>query len=88
MKQTRHKHKHTQSYTYRAIVRKRILGRRVCSKDGNHPNNVTVEDLSPVTKEDGIFCRVCGAECSQRTDDVDETAVDKRHDVSLFDVNC
>jgi len=65
----------------RPIVRKRILGRRVCGKDGNHPNNVSVEALNPLMKADGLYCRVCGSQCSQRTDDIDEKAVDKRHDI-------
>ena len=66
----------------RSIVKKRILGRRVCEKDGNHPNNVAVEAIMPIHKEGvGDVCRVCESRLSQRADDIDEGAVDKRHDI-------
>ncbi len=40
----------------RNIARDRIMGRRVCKNDGNHPNNVFIEAIKP---QDNI-CRVCG----------------------------
>jgi adenylate kinase len=65
----------------RPVAKQRLLGRRVCSKDGNHPNNVAVEAIAPVEKDGVHLCRVCGSSISQRADDVDESAIDKRHDI-------
>ncbi len=61
----------------RDIAKKRIMGRRLCANDPNHPNNVYFEAIMP----DGDKCRVCGGELKTRSDDQDEEAIDKRHDI-------
>ncbi len=61
----------------RAIARDRIMGRRVCKVDGNHPNNIFIDAIKP----NGDRCRVCGGELTARADDQDEKAINKRHDI-------
>ena len=61
----------------RSVARDRIMGRRVCKKDGNHPNNIFIDAIKP----DGDRCRVCGGELTARADDQDENAINKRHDI-------
>ena len=61
----------------RNIARDRIMGRRVCQKDNNHPNNIFIEAIKP----NGNVCRVCGGELKTRADDQDEGAINKRHDI-------
>ena len=61
----------------RNIARDRIMGRRVCKNDGNHPNNIFIDAIKP----NGDRCRVCGGELSTRSDDQDEAAINKRHDI-------
>jgi adenylate kinase len=61
----------------REIAKKRIMGRRLCVNDNNHPNNVNIEAIKP----DGDRCRICGAELRVRNDDQDEAAIDQRHDI-------
>lgn len=63
----------------RQIAKNRIMGRRLCVKDNNHPNNLFIEAIRPISKDGKIFCRVCGAELISRADDQDEAAIDKRH---------
>ena len=65
----------------REIARKRIMGRRLCKANNNHPNNVNIEAIRP---EDGK-CRVCGADLITRSDDQDEAAINKRHDIYYDD---
>lgn len=66
----------------RNISKKRIMGRRLCPKDNNHPNNIYIEAIQPILKKGILFCRVCGADkLTTRADDQDETAIDQRHDV-------
>jgi adenylate kinase len=66
----------------REIAKKRIMGRRLCPKDNNHPNNIFIEAIKPATKDGAIVCRVCGADnLTARADDQDETAIDQRHGV-------
>jgi len=59
----------------RQIAKDRIMGRRLCATDNNHPNNIFIDAIKP----DGDKCRVCGGELSARADDQDEGAIDKRH---------
>jgi len=59
----------------RQIAKNRIMGRRLCVNDNNHPNNVFIEAIKPAQK----VCRVCGGELKTRADDQDEAAIDKRH---------
>jgi adenylate kinase len=61
----------------REIAKKRIMGRRICVNDNNHPNNVNIEAIQP----DGDRCRICGGELRKRDDDQDEKAIDQRHDI-------
>ena len=61
----------------REIAKNRIMGRRLCAKDNNHPNNIFIDAIKP----DGDKCRVCGGALSARDDDQDEAAIDKRHSI-------
>ncbi len=65
----------------REVAAARIMGRRLCVNDPNHPNNVGIPAIAP---KDGK-CRVCGGELSERADDVDEGAINKRHDIYYND---
>jgi adenylate kinase len=47
--------------------------------DNNHPNNVFIQAIKPAEKGGKQICRVCGGELKTRSDDQDETAIDKRH---------
>lgn len=59
------------------IAKNRIMGRRLCVNDNNHPNNIFIDAIKP----DGDKCRVCGGELKTRADDQDEGAIDKRHSI-------
>jgi len=61
----------------REVAKNRIMGRRLCKNDNNHPNNIFIDAIKP----DGDKCRVCGGELSSRADDQDEDAIDKRHNI-------
>ena len=61
----------------REIAKNRIMGRRLCANDNNHPNNIYIDAIKP----DGDKCRVCGGELSKRADDQDEEAINKRHGI-------
>jgi len=61
----------------REIAKGRIMGRRLCVNDNNHPNNVNIEAIKP----NGDKCRVCGGNLKTRSDDQDETAIDQRHNI-------
>jgi adenylate kinase len=61
----------------RQIAKDRIMGRRLCENDNNHPNNIFIDAIKP----DGDKCRVCGGRLKTRSDDQDEAAIDKRHDI-------
>ena len=61
----------------REIAKDRIMGRRLCANDPNHPNNVNIDAIKP----NGDKCRVCGGELSARSDDQDEAAIGKRHSI-------
>ncbi|MCK5348955.1 MAG: nucleoside monophosphate kinase, partial [Desulfobacula sp.] len=39
----------------REIAKNRIMGRRLCVNDNNHPNNIFIDAIKP----DGDKCRVC-----------------------------
>ena len=65
----------------RQIAKNRIMGRRLCINDNNHPNNIYIDAIKP----DGDKCRVCGGELSKRDDDQDEAAIDKRHNIYYDD---
>jgi len=59
----------------REIAKNRIMGRRLCVNDNNHPNNIYIDVIKP----DGDKCRVCGGDLKTRDDDQDEEAINKRH---------
>jgi len=61
----------------REIAKNRIMGRRLCVNDNNHPNNIFIDAIKP----DGDKCRVCGGDLSARADDQDEDAINKRHSI-------
>ncbi len=61
----------------RQIAKNRIMGRRLCVNDNNHPNNIYIDAIKP----DGDKCRVCGGELKIRSDDQDEEAIDQRHSI-------
>ena len=61
----------------REVAKNRIMGRRLCKENNNHPNNIFIDAIKP----DGDKCRVCGAPLSTRSDDQDEAAINKRHDI-------
>jgi len=65
----------------RQIAKNRIMGRRLCVNDNNHPNNVYIDAIKP----NGDKCRVCGGELKTRSDDQDEAAIDKRHNIYYDD---
>jgi len=71
----------------RETARKRIMGRRLCEKDNNHPNNINIEEIAPPMKDGRHVCRVCGGELSVRADDQDQAAIDKRHVIYYDGVN-
>jgi adenylate kinase len=61
----------------REIAKNRIMGRRLCVNDNNHPNNIFIDVIKP----EGDKCRVCGGELKTRADDQDEDAISKRHGI-------
>ncbi len=61
----------------RQIAKDRIMGRRLCVNDNNHPNNIFIDAIKP----DGDKCRICGGDLKTRSDDQDEDAIDKRHNI-------
>ncbi len=65
----------------REIAKERIMGRRLCVNDNNHPNHIAFEAIKPVEKDGKIVCRVCGGDLNTRADDQDEDAIAKRHNI-------
>jgi len=65
----------------RETAKKRIMGRRLCEKDNNHPNNIFIDAIKPRENNGGFICRVCGGALSTRADDQDENAINKRHEI-------
>jgi len=65
----------------REIAKERIMGRRLCANDNNHPNHIAFDAIKPVEKDGKLVCRVCGGELSARADDQDVDAISKRHDI-------
>jgi len=61
----------------REIAKNRIMGRRLCVNDNNHPNNIYIDAIKP----DGDKCRICGGDLKTRDDDQDEDAINKRHSI-------
>ncbi len=61
----------------RQIAKNRIMGRRLCVNDNNHPNNIFIDAIKP----NGDKCRICGGELKTRADDQDEEAIDQRHGI-------
>lgn len=67
----------------RDTAKKRIMGRRLCVNDNNHPNNIYIDAIKP----NGSRCRICGGELIARSDDQDEEAIDKRHSIYYDEEN-
>jgi len=65
----------------RQTSKNRIMGRRLCANDNNHPNNIFIDAIKPEEKDGTFVCRVCGGDLSARADDQDEGAIDKRHNI-------
>lgn len=61
----------------RPTAKNRIMGRRVCTASSHHPNNIYISSIQP--KND--HCRTCGAALKTRADDLDEEAINRRHDI-------
>jgi len=61
----------------RQIAKDRIMGRRLCVNDNNHPNNIFIDAIKPK----GDKCRVCGGDLKTRSDDQDADAIDQRHNI-------
>jgi adenylate kinase len=61
----------------RNVAKDRIMGRCLCAKDNNHPNNIFIDAIAPK----GDVCRVCGGDLFARADDQNEEAINKRHDI-------
>jgi hypothetical protein len=55
-------------------------GPRLCANDPNHPNNIFIDAIKP----NGDVCRVCGGALKSRSDDQDEDAINKRHDIYYY----
>jgi adenylate kinase len=70
----------------RETAKNRIMGRRLCAKDNNHPNNIYIDAIKPDEKDGEPVCRVCGGSLSTRSDDQDEEAINKRHGI-YYDEN-
>jgi adenylate kinase len=69
----------------RQIAKERIMGRRLCVNDNNHPNHIAFAAIKPVEKDGKLVCRVCGGELKTRADDQDEEAINKRHNIYYDD---
>lgn len=69
----------------RDIAKERIMGRRLCANDNNHPNHIAFDAIKPVEKDGELVCRVCGGALSARADDQDEDAINKRHNIYYDD---
>lgn len=69
----------------REVAKLRIMGRRLCVNDNNHPNHIAFDAIKPVEKEGKLVCRVCGGDLITRPDDQDEEAINKRHNIYYDD---
>ena len=65
----------------REIAKERIMGRRLCVNNNNHPNHIAFDAIKPVEKDGKLVCRVCGGDLNTRADDQDEDAINKRHNI-------
>lgn len=65
----------------RDIAKDRIMGRRLCVNNNNHPNHIAFDAIKPVEKDGKLVCRVCGGDLNTRADDQDEVAIGKRHGI-------
>jgi len=69
----------------REVAKIRIMGRRLCVNDNNHPNHIAFAAIKPVEKDGKLVCRVCGGALNTRADDQDEEAINKRHNIYYDD---
>ncbi|MCK5515538.1 MAG: adenylate kinase, partial [Desulfobulbaceae bacterium] len=70
----------------REVAKERIMGRRLCVNDNNHPNHIAFDAIKPVEKDGKMVCRVCGGDLNTRADDQDEGAINKRHGIYYDEV--
>ncbi len=70
----------------REEAKKRIMGRRICAIDSNHPNHIAFDTIYPAERDGELVCRVCGGRLSMREDDQDVDAINQRHDI-YYDEN-
>ena len=61
----------------RQIAKNRIMGRRLCVNDNNHPNNIYIDAIKP----NGDKCRVCGGESQDPIRRSGRAAIDQRHNI-------
>jgi adenylate kinase len=71
----------------REVAKLRIMGRRLCVNDNNHPNHVAFDAIKPAEKDGKLVCRVCGGDLKTRADDQDEDAITKRHAIYYDEQN-
>jgi adenylate kinase len=66
----------------RETAKARLMGRRSCPQHPNLPNNIHIPEIQPPQDNEGRYlCRECGTLLEVRADDVDEQAINKRHDI-------
>ena len=58
----------------RQTSKNRIMGRRLCAQDNNHPNNIFIVELDS-------YAEFRSETMTTRADDQDEAAIDKRHNI-------
>ena len=71
----------------RQTTKERIMGRRLCVNDNNHPNHIYIDAIKPKEKDGKQVCRVCGGDLKVRADDQDEAAIGKRHEIYYDEKN-
>jgi adenylate kinase len=67
----------------RNVAKSRIMGRRICANDPNHPNNTGIPGIVP----NGDACWICGGALVTRADDQNEETINKRHDIYYDEIN-
>jgi len=69
----------------RGTCKERLMGRRTCPE--GHPNNTAIAAIAPREENGELVCWKCGTPVTVRSDDVDEEAIDKRHDIYYDEEN-
>ena len=68
----------------REISKARLMGRRSCPN--GHPNNTAIPAIAPKGDAENLLCWKCESQVSVRADDVDEEAIDQRHNIYYDEV--